>query len=95
MNLRKLQIERQRWGKDEGKCTGKIEFENETGAVSVFLSPAKCDELFKIIADGIEETAKQCAEELRCNVIEHRAALAGSQLPHNTQAHAPSEARSK
>lgn len=89
MILRKLEIERQRWGENKGKCAGKIEFENETGAVSVFLSPTKCDELFKIIADGIEETARQCAEELRCNVIEHRAALAGSQLPPNTEAQEP------
>ncbi len=75
MNLLKLEIERQLWGTDKGQYVGKIQFDNELGLVAIKLTPEKCDELFRVCADGIVDTAKLAAKELTCTIIEHQKCL--------------------
>lgn len=75
MQLKKLQIERERWGENKGQYVGVITFDNELGEVSIKLSEEKCRELFMVCADGIVDTAKSAARELTCSVIEHRTAI--------------------
>ena len=75
MKLNTLKIERERWGKNEGKFTGSIKFDNELGEISVNLSPEQCDKLFAVIAEGIIDTAKEAANELTVSVIEHKESL--------------------
>lgn len=67
-----MKIDRETWGKNKGKVSGCIEFENELGSVSLFLDHEKCEELFRVCADGILDAAKAAAEEMTCRVIEHK-----------------------
>ena len=71
MKLDRLTIEQVRYGTNKGAYEGTISFHNELGKVAIRLSPAQCDELFKICADGIVATAKAAAAELTISVIEH------------------------
>ena len=71
MKLDRLTIEQVRYGTNKGAYEGTISFHNELGKVAIRLSPAQCDELFKVCAEGIVETAKAAAAELTVSVIEH------------------------
>ncbi len=75
MNLLKLEIERELWGTNKGQYVGEIQFDNELGLVAIKITPEICDELFKICADGIIDTAKLAAKELTCTIIEHQKRL--------------------
>ena len=75
MNLVKLEIERERWGKNKGKYTGKIVFDNEHGEVSLRLSPEHIEQIFKLCADAIVDTSKAAAKEMTCAVIDHQKAI--------------------
>lgn len=75
MKLHSLKIERKHWGEHKGRCSGEITFEGQAGKVTVFLTPEKCDQLFVVVSDSIEKTAKECADNLRCNILEHSAQL--------------------
>ena len=75
MQLVKLEIERVRYGENKGQFAGAIKFDNELGEVAISLTPQKCEELFRVCADGIVDTAKAAATELTCSVIEHRQLL--------------------
>jgi len=75
MNLVKLEIERIRYGDDKGQFKGAISFDNKLGQVSLTLSKEQCDNLFRVCADGIVETAKAAATELTFTVIEHQKAI--------------------
>ena len=72
MQLNKLVIERKRYGSNEGQYEGHISFDNELGKVDIRLSAEQCNELFRVCADGIVETAKDAARELTLSVIEHK-----------------------
>jgi hypothetical protein len=78
MVLTKLQIEKKRYGPNEGKYAGVAQFTGTAGDVVLNLTPEMCDKIFLVCADGIMGTAKEAAENLTCNVIEHRAALEGA-----------------
>lgn len=75
MQLVKLEIKREMWGESKDQFKGVIKFDNELGEVGMVLTHEKCDELFKICADGLVETAKAAAAELTCNVMEHQKSL--------------------
>lgn len=77
MNLVKLEIERIKYGENEGQFTGFIKFDNELGEVAISLTEKRCEDLFRVCADGIVETAKEAATELTCTVIEHQKKLSG------------------
>ena len=70
MKLNKLEIERQKWGKDEGKLRGVISFDNEIGKVDMNLSPDITEKLLAVIGDALVETAKAASKELTCSLIE-------------------------
>ena len=75
MQLVRLEIERIRYGEKKGQFSGAIRFDNELGEVAIKLTPEKCEDLFRVCADGIVDTAKAAATELACSVIEHRELL--------------------
>jgi len=58
-----------------GEYEGTAEFSGDSGSVALKLTPAMCNKIFMICADGILNTAKEAAENLTCNVIEHRKAI--------------------
>lgn len=75
MILSKLQIERNKWGKNKGQFEGKISFDNDDGEISIKLTPDRCQQIFQVCADGLIDTAKEAATELTCQVIEHKNSL--------------------
>ena len=77
MNLVKLDIERVKYGESKGQFKGYIKFDNELGEIAISLTPKHCEELFRVCADGIVDTAKEAATELTCTVIEHKKSLEG------------------
>ena len=58
-----------------GQYEGLAEFSGEAGNVILNLTPELCDKLFIICAEGILATAKEAAENLTCNVLEHQKML--------------------
>ena len=75
MNLSKLEIERERFGKNKGEYRGRIVFDNEHGMVSLHLTPEHIEKIFALCADAIVDTAKAAANEMTCAVIEHQKAI--------------------
>ncbi len=72
MQFNKLEIERDRWGSDKGKLKGSVYFSNEAGCISLKLNQSHIDKIFDIVADSMIETAKDAANELTVNIIEHK-----------------------
>lgn len=58
-----------------GQYVGTAEFTDAAGNVTLKLTPAMCDKIFIICADGILSVAQEAAMNLTCNVIEHQKAL--------------------
>ena len=75
MRLRNLSMSLERFGPDKGKFTGKADFGNKNGSISLKLTPEMCEKIFEVCADGIIETAKEAAAHLTCTVIEHKQSL--------------------
>jgi hypothetical protein len=61
MKLLKLEIERKRWGEDEGKFVGKATFDGEAGTITLNLNEHHIEQMFLTCADGIVEVAKAAA----------------------------------
>lgn len=72
MLLTELRIARQRFGEQRGKVIGKIEFEGKAGSIALNLSSDQCEQIFDVVAGALETTAKEAANNLRCNIIEHQ-----------------------
>ncbi len=75
MILTNLEIKLNQWGENEGKHTGKAKFSGDAGEVVLNLTPAHCEKIFLICADGILTTAKNAAENLTLAVIEHKSLI--------------------
>ena len=80
MKLTDLNITLNKYGRDKGKYTGKIEFTDKAGDVGLNLNEEACEKIFAICADGILDVAKEAASNLVCNVIEHKDVLDGKIL---------------
>lgn len=76
MILQKLEIEVvPSYRANAGQYEGKAVFAGDAGAVSLKLTPALCDKMFVICAEGILGVAKEAATALTCNMIEHQKQL--------------------
>ena len=75
MILEELKIELMKYGDSKGKHLGYVSFVNESGKVSLTLTPEKCEQIFSVCADGLIETAKEAAESMTCNIIDHQKKL--------------------
>lgn len=72
-----LKIERRTWGK--GELTGTIAFTGKAGRINLRLNDGHINRIFEIVADTMIETAKEAAQELICNIIEHKESLENKQ----------------
>lgn len=75
MILEDLRIELNRYGPNKGKHTGTAKFSGEAGDVTLRLTPDLCDKMFAICAEGVLTTAKEAANNLTCNILDHQKAL--------------------
>jgi DICT domain-containing protein len=72
MKLERLSISRSGWGKDMGKLTGEIEFDNQHAKVTVKLSEDKANKILAIIAEQIVENAREVSALLVQEVLDGR-----------------------
>ncbi len=61
MRLKKLEVARISYGANAGQYEGKICFESEGGEITLNMSPDHCARMFAVVAEGIVQTAKDCA----------------------------------
>ncbi len=62
--LNKLEIERARWGKNEGQLEGRVEFEGPAGKVELTLDERLSKEVVNLCADAIVRAGQAVANEL-------------------------------
>ena len=75
MNLKRLLVEKEDWGKRKGQYTGKAEFESNLGSITLNLTPEKMERVLAVFSEALIETSKEAAEELTCTVINQAKAL--------------------
>ena len=73
MEFKRLNIEKKTWG--SGELQGTIAFGGESGSINLKLNADHINKIFEIVADTMIETAKEAAQELTCNIIEHKESL--------------------
>lgn len=64
MILQKLDIERQRWGKDVGKLFGEITFDNQDAKVTIKLTEDQAYKMLGIVAEAVVVQAHETANLL-------------------------------
>lgn len=80
MKLKRLNIEVvPSYRENPGEYEGVAEFTGKAGNVQLKLTPTMCNEIFHICADGILSVAKDAAENLTCNIIDHQKALSSDE----------------
>ncbi|MFC4526386.1 hypothetical protein ISN76_13060 [Dyella halodurans] len=75
MILKQLDIRVIEWGDDKGKYKGTAKFGDDRGEVALNLSPDHIDEIFKVCAVGIIETARRAASDMTCAIIEQKTTI--------------------
>ena len=68
MKLKTLEIEMNRWGPYEGQYTGKIEYENEKGRVSLTLDPEVSAKVLIAIGANIHALTVGVADNFAASV---------------------------
>jgi len=70
MILEKLEIERERWGKDKGKFKGRVKFTNDTKSIEMALPHDMSERILKECGMALVDAAKDLAEDLTADCIE-------------------------
>ncbi len=52
------------YGTDKGRYQGEIDYVGDVGKISVTLSPADCEKILPIVAEGLVATSREVAEAL-------------------------------
>ena len=70
MHLKRLEVRRlERYEKGAGSLIGKVEFEDENGALTVHLDDATSQRVLEACAEGVAEKAREVAGMMRATVI--------------------------
>jgi hypothetical protein len=75
MEFQSLVIEKERFGPSRGNLKGSIIFSGDDARINLKLNQSHIDKIFQIVADTMIEVAKEAAQELTVNIIEHKDAL--------------------
>jgi hypothetical protein len=70
MKLKNLSIELQRWGENEGKYLGKIEYDGVKGSVSMLLDPRVSEALLMCVGETITRFASEAAKEVENSIVQ-------------------------
>lgn len=70
MKLTNLEIKLQKWGENEGKYLGKIEYEDKTGNVALLLDDRVSEAVLMCIGDTITQFAATAAENVKKSIIQ-------------------------
>ncbi|MAF36022.1 hypothetical protein CL622_02795 [archaeon] len=75
MDFQSLEIEKERFGSNKGNLKGNITFSSDDARINLKLNQSHIDKIFEIVADTMIEVAKEAAQELTVNIIEHKEVL--------------------
>jgi S-adenosylmethionine hydrolase len=67
--VKSLYLSLQDYGPDKGKMTGKIEFINQYGEITVRIGQERSGQILAILADSLVDTAKQTASLMTSEVL--------------------------
>lgn len=67
--IKTLYLTMQDYGPDKGKLTGKIEFVNQYGEISVRIGQERAGQIVAALADSLVDTAKQTASLMTSEVL--------------------------
>ena len=70
MTLNKVKIERERWGKNEGKHKGVISFFSDHAEVEFNLTDDHIKRIFELALGRLTEVSQEISDELMADVIE-------------------------
>jgi hypothetical protein len=69
MILQSISLELDRWGKHEGRYTGRARFSNDCGNVEVILAPDTSDKILALLADQLVAAAQETAKLMTAQII--------------------------
>lgn len=72
MILKELRITLMTYGPDNGKRVGEITFSGDPGKITLRLNSDHLDEIFRVCADSLIDTARAAARHMVCRVIEQK-----------------------
>lgn len=79
MKLKSIYLSRQDYGKDIGKLTGKIEYDNYQSTVALVLSEEQAAKIVNLVAEDMVRHAKELSEIL---LVDAQASIAArEELP--------------
>lgn len=70
MTLNNVKIERERWGKNEGKYKGVISFYSDHANVEFNLTDDHIKRIFELALGRLTEVSQEISDELMADVIE-------------------------
>ena len=70
MILQKLEIEKESFGRNSGKFTGKARFSSDNATVYINVTPEISQKILELCADTLMESAHQMSIVMRGDIIE-------------------------
>ena len=75
MELRSLYLTRETYGEKKGTLSGNLEVTTISGDIKIRLIGERAEQILAIVTEQLVETAKDVAENITREVIEHAPAL--------------------
>lgn len=71
MELRTIYLSRETYGADKGKLKGNVTVSTLAGEIKLYLSEEKAGRILNICADQLVENAKEVAQNITKEILEH------------------------
>lgn len=75
MQLSGIHLSRSQYGADQGKLSGSLSVTTEYGDIKLVLSEEKAEKILMLVSEQLVESAKEIAENITREIIEHRPLL--------------------
>lgn len=73
MELRMLHLSRETYGESKGRLKGKLSVTTSYGEIDLKLEDERAEQILQIVADQLVESAKEVAQNITREVLEHQA----------------------
>lgn len=75
MKLSSLNLRRSSYGVDQGELAGTLVVTTVSGDIQLRLSQEKCEQILAIVSEQLVDSAKEVAENITKEIVEHRHVL--------------------
>lgn len=75
MQLSGINLTRSTFGADKGKLSGTLHITTQSGDIKLILSEEKAQQILILISEQLVESAKELAEDITKEIIEHQPIL--------------------